>query len=75
MPVDGQLLIYSDGAYELKNDTGDKYLMSHKDFSPLCATLAARSDWSLDTLVKELKALAPRGEFDDDCALVLLSLP
>lgn len=71
----GQVLIYSDGAYEFDNATGDKYLMSDNDFRTLCTTLAARPDWSLDTLVNELKALTPRGEFDDDCALVLLTFP
>ena len=65
-------MVCSDGAYELPN-AGERHPMSHNDFRILCATLAARADWSLDTLVNQLKALTPRGEFDDDCALVLLS--
>lgn len=69
MPVGTQLLIYSDGVYALN----DAAKVTHfKDFIDLCASLAARPDWSLDTLVNELVALSPRGEFDDDCAAVLL---
>jgi PAS domain S-box-containing protein len=75
VPPSGQLLLYSDGAFELKNDTDDRYLLSNKDFVTLCATLAARPDWSLDTLVDELKAVSPNREFDDDCSLVLLTFP
>lgn len=67
------MLIYSDGAYELTDATDSKCLMANGDFINLCSALAARPDWSLDTLVNELKALSPRGEFDDDCALVLLT--
>ncbi|MFN8070819.1 MAG: SpoIIE family protein phosphatase [Mycobacterium sp.] len=73
MPAGAQLLIYSDGAYESMNATKDNHLMSCKDFINLCATLAARPDWSLDTLLDELKAISPTGEFDDDCALVLMT--
>jgi hypothetical protein len=37
--------------------------------------LAAQPDWSLDDLVGRLRALSPTGDFDDDCALVLLTFP
>lgn len=74
VPAGGQLLIYSDGAFELNGPDG-RYLLSNKDFRELCSTLAARSDWSLDALVDELKQLSSRGDFDDDCALVLLTFP
>ncbi len=74
VPSGGQLLIYSDGAFELNGPDG-RNLLSNDDFRELCASLAARPDWSLDALVDELKQLSSHGEFDDDCALVLLTLP
>lgn len=75
VPRGGQLLIYSDGAFELENDTDERQLLSHEDFIKLYAALAARPHWSLDTLVNELKALSSRDDFADDCALVLMTFP
>lgn len=75
VPTGGQLLIYSDGAFELKNETDNRYPLSIRDFAAVCASLAVRPDWSLDALINELKARTSGGEFDDDCALVLLTFP
>ncbi len=72
VPPGGQLLLYSDGAYEFENrTTAEDPMMSHRDFATICATMAARPDWSLDLLVDRLQTLSPDGQFDDDCALVL----
>ena len=75
VPAGGQLLIYSDGAYELTNATKEEFLLSDRDFIDLCTTLAARPDWSLDTLVNHLKARSPHEKFEDDCALILATFP
>ncbi len=75
VPPGGQLLLYSDGAFELPvdKDRGDPF--SHKDFVELCSTLAAQSEWSLDELLGHLKARSTDGGFDDDCALILATFP
>ena len=75
VPVGAQLLLYSDGAFELPGGSAEANRFSQHDFVTLCTELAARPDWSLDELVSRLKALSPTGEFDDDCALVLLTFP
>lgn len=75
LPAGAQLLVYSDGAFEIpvKNADGTPWL--RENFVDLCTELAARPDWSLDELVDRLRALSPTGDFDDDCALVLLTFP
>lgn len=76
VPVGGQLLLYSDGAFEIPATNTHGKPWSREDFVALCTELAAeRSDWSLDELVDRLRALGPDGDFDDDCALVLLTFP
>lgn len=70
VPPGGQLLLYSDGAFELPDNP-----LLQRDFVRLCAELAVRPEWSLDELVDRLKGLSPTGEFDDDCALVLMTFP
>ena len=35
--------------------------------------LAESSNWSLDALVDQLKALTPTGAFEDDCSLIELT--
>lgn len=75
VPPGGQLLIYSDGAYELPFEGGEGTPWSQSDFVDLCTELAARPNWSLDELVARLRALSPSGDFEDDCALVLLTFP
>ena len=70
VPAGGQVLLYSDGAFEL-SDTP----FSQRDFVRLCAQVAERPDWSLDELISRLRMLSLSGEFDDDCALVLLTFP
>lgn len=79
-PPGGQLLLYSDGAFELPLRSGPGEGHSRQplflaDFAGLCAEVAAAPDWSLDDLVDRLRALSPTGDFDDDCALVLLTFP
>lgn len=63
-----QLLLYSDGAYELPTPIGECW--SRDDFRQLCARVASAPNWSLDTLVGYLKARTTSGVFEDDCSLV-----
>jgi sigma-B regulation protein RsbU (phosphoserine phosphatase) len=72
VPRGGQLLLYSDGAFDLSLDGRP---LTREEFVGLCTELAAQPDWSLDDLVGRLRALSPTGDFDDDCALVLLTFP
>lgn len=75
VPAGGQLLLYSDGAFELPTDDAVHMPLSHNGFVEVCSDLAADPEWSLDELVARLRALSPSGDFDDDCALVLLRFP
>ena len=75
VPEGGQVLLYSDGAYELPLDSDRRSPLSLDGFVDLCTELAARPGWSLDALVDRLRLLSPTGDFDDDCALVLLTFP
>lgn len=75
VPAGAQLLLYSDGAFELPVTRADGRPWSREAFVDLCSTLAAQPDWSLDDLVDRLRAISPTGDFDDDCALVLLTFP
>lgn len=75
VPSGAQLLLYSDGAFELpaKNSAGTPW--SRPEFIDVCTELATHPGWSLDDLVDRLKTLSFSGTFDDDCALVLLTFP
>ena len=75
VPNGGQLLLYSDGAYELPLDDERRSRFSLDNFVSLCTELAVRPGWSLDDLVNRLRLCSPTGDFDDDCALVLLTFP
>lgn len=66
-----QLLLYSDGAYELP--TPDDSTWSLDDLVGLFARLAQSPDWSLDTLLDQLKAHAKNRYLDDDCSLVRMT--
>jgi sigma-B regulation protein RsbU (phosphoserine phosphatase) len=65
-----QLLLYSDGAYELP--TPDDSTWSLGDLVGLFTRLAQSPDWSLDTLIDQLRSHAQNRYFDDDCSLVRL---
>lgn len=75
VPRGGQLLLYSDGAYELPVDGPGGTWFSNNGFIELATEVAAQPHWSLSDLVDRLTALSATGEFDDDCALVLLTFP
>jgi hypothetical protein len=65
VPADTQLLLCSDGVL------GDR--MSFADFTELCKEVATSPNWSPGSLIGRLGATTG-GTFDDDCALVQLTL-
>jgi serine phosphatase RsbU (regulator of sigma subunit) len=71
VPHGCRILLFSDGAYEF--DLGSGQQLSLDDFTRKFARLAESSDWSLDDLVDELRALTQAGQFEDDCTLVQMS--
>ncbi len=75
VPHGAQLLLYSDGAFELPVHKADGKPWYRDDFVSLCMALTADPDWTLDDLVERLRSLIPDGNFDDDCALVLVTFP
>lgn len=75
VPEGMQLLLYSDGAFELPFDGAIGRSLLPEEFFTVCTDVAARPDWSLDELVDRLRTLSPSGDFEDDCALVLLTFP
>lgn len=75
MPTGGQLLLYSDGAFDIPIDNAQGKPWSQMEFVDLCTQLVADPDWSLEDLVDRLRRLSPTGTFADDCALVLLRFP
>ena len=68
VPAGSQLLLYSDGVYELP--TPDNSSWSLEDFVRLSGRFAQSPDWSLDTLIDQLKARTDTGHLDDDCSIV-----
>lgn len=65
------LLIYSDGAYEMPTPEGQSWTLP--DLITLCGELAARPEWTLDTLVAKLRRRTLAGAFDDDLSMVRLN--
>jgi len=71
VPAGCQLLLYSDGAFELPLADGGHWPLT--DFIDLCVEVAAEPDWSLDGLLDRLRGLTAGGVFDDDCSLIRLT--
>lgn len=71
LPPGSQLLLYSDGAYELPLASGEHWSVA--EFAGLCAEFAGEPEWSLDALVGTLRSLTAGGLFEDDCSLVRLT--
>jgi len=71
LPPDSELLIYSDGAYELALPGGRRWAL--EDFIDLCAGTARSPHWTLEGLVGQLRSRTETGQFDDDCTLVRLT--
>lgn len=72
LPPDTDLLLYSDGAFEL--DLRDGRAWSLEDFIGLCARTAATPGWTLDDLIAKIRDRSISGVFDDDCTLVRVTV-
>lgn len=70
VPPGCRILIYSDGASEITLADGRQLWLA--DFASLITRIAGSSDFCLDGLVAELRALTPSGAFEDDCSLIQL---
>jgi PAS domain S-box-containing protein len=71
VPPGSELLLYSDGAYELPRPGGGQ--LSQEQFVDICARLAETQSWSLDGLIADVLAHSTAAGFEDDCSLVKLS--
>ena len=73
VPPGADILLYSDGAFEL--DLPDGRVWSLPQFVDVLAETATSAGWTLDDLVERLRERSESGLFDDDCTLVRLSFP
>jgi PAS domain S-box-containing protein len=71
VPAAAEVLVYSDGAFELDMPDGGTWSLS--DFIELCAEVAQSPEWSLDDIIAGLRAVSVSGIFDDDCTMVRLN--
>ena len=70
VPPGADILLYSDGAFELTLPDGR--LWSLADFVDLHLRGAGSPEWTLDALIEQLQDRSESGLFDDDCSLVRL---
>lgn len=71
VPAGCRILIYSDGASEQVLADGTQ--LSLTAFRDLTTRLSAAPDFSIDTVVNELRDLTPDGAFKDDFSLIYLT--
>ena len=72
VPAGADILLYSDGAFELSMADGG--WMSLPKFIEICTGIAGADGWTLDALVVELLNISALGIFEDDCTLVRLTI-
>lgn len=72
VPPESDILLYSDGAFELTPPDGFGY-WTLAGFIEVCARAAAGT-WTLDSLIADLLAHSESGVFEDDCTLVRLTI-
>lgn len=70
VPANADILLFSDGAFELDPEAGQ---WDPKAFAELCLQMAGSPDWSIDQLLTELASQTSTGLFHDDCTMVRLS--
>jgi sigma-B regulation protein RsbU (phosphoserine phosphatase) len=73
VPACAEVLVYSDGAFELDLPDGEAW--SLPDFIELCAQVAQSPEWSLDQIIAGLRTISVSGVFDDDCTMVRITTP
>ena len=69
VPPNTEIVLYSDGAFEIDPDAGRWDL---REFTELCTRIAASPEWSVDQLISALAAETTTGLFEDDCTVVRL---
>lgn len=72
VPVGAEMLIYSDGALELCQ--AQNAHRSLEELQTAYARVARRPDWTLDTLIAELRSRSTGEGYRDDCTFVRLSI-
>jgi CHASE1-domain containing sensor protein len=72
LPPDADVLIYTDGAFELVLPGGARWTL--EEFIDLCAHTARSPHWTIDDLVSQLRSRSETGDFDDDCTLVRVAV-
>jgi len=71
VPPGTQILLYSDGAYEWT--LPDERIWSVSEFIDMCSRHAhSVDDWTLDSLMTQLRTRNAAAGFEDDCSMVLL---
>ena len=73
VPAGAEILVFSDGAFELVLADGERW--SLPQFVDLYAQTATTPGWTLDDLTGALQNLSESGIFEDDCTLVRLYIP
>jgi len=73
VPPGADILLYSDGAFEITLPGGGQGSLA--DFVGLWMQSAGSTKATLDDLVEQLQSRCESGRFDDDCTLVRLSVP
>lgn len=73
VPPDADILLYSDGAFELTVPDGGYWPLA--GFIDVCTRAVATPDWTLDTLIADVLRHTESGYFEDDCTLVRLVIP
>ena len=73
VPPDAEILLYSDGAFELTLAGGGYWTLA--GFIEVCARAAETPNWTLDTLIADLLRETDSEDFEDDCTLVRLVIP
>lgn len=66
-----QMLLYSDGVYELQRGDGGQWPRSA--FLDWCTRLGGSPGWTLDDVIDNALDHSATGSFDDDCCLVRLT--
>lgn len=73
VPPGADILLYSDGAFELTETGGKPWPLNR--FVDLYGRTAHAPDWTVDDLIRRVLTHSDSGLFEDDCTLVRLHIP
>ncbi|MFN8071663.1 MAG: PAS domain S-box protein [Mycobacterium sp.] len=71
IPPGSQILLYSDGVYEVQRVDGGQW--PRRAFLDWCTHLGGSPGWTLDDVIDNALDHSATGSFDDDCCLVRLT--